>query len=117
MRKLVYLFAGLMTVSQYVVAENISLSTPNTTLVLSAEKGKNLKYIYYGEALTSADIESIGYAGMYNHDAYPVYGMVGAGETALAVKHSDGNMSRDMYITDVRKEKHDGKETVVIDMK
>ena len=69
MRKLVYLFAGLMTVSQYVVAENISLSTPNTTLVLSAEKGKNLKYIYYGEALTSADIESIGYASMYNHDA------------------------------------------------
>ena len=117
MRKLVYLFAGLMTVSQYVVAENISLSTPNTTLVLSAEKGKNLKYIYYGEALTSADIESIGYAGMYNHDAYPVYGMVGAGETALAVKHSDGNMSLDMYITDVRKEKNDGKETVVIEMK
>lgn len=82
-------------------AQNIGISTPNTSLVLKAQKGGELKYIYYGNKLSETDLESIEHGSNCNHNAYPVYGMNCPGEVALAVRHADGNMSTQMSVIDV----------------
>ncbi|WP_375337969.1 alpha-galactosidase [Bacteroides sp. ET225] len=79
-------------------AENICVSTPNTSLVINASEGQELKFIYYGEKLSEDDLKNISSSGLPQFPAYPVYGMNCPGEAALAVKHADGNMSLQMEV-------------------
>ncbi|MBM6959876.1 alpha-galactosidase [Bacteroides caecigallinarum] len=97
-----FLLAGAsIFVTNALFAQNICISTPNTSLVLKAQKGGELKYLYYGNKLSETDFENIEQAGNCNHNAYPVYGMNCPGEVALSVKHADGNMSTQMSVVDV----------------
>lgn len=97
-----FLLAGASIFATNVLfAQNICISTPNTSLVLKAQKGGELKYLYYGNKLSETDFENIEQAGNCNHNAYPVYGMNCPGEVALSVKHADGNMSTQMSVVDV----------------
>ena len=84
-------------------AENICISTPNTTLVLDATTGKELRYTYYGEKLTPTDLENIGQAKDLFQMVYPPFGMVCLSETALSVVHSDGNMSTQLAVENIQK--------------
>lgn len=97
-----FLLAGAsIFVTNALFAQNICISTPNTSLVLKAQKGGELKYLYYGNKLSETDFENIEQAGNCNHNAYPVYGMNCPGEVALSVKHADGNMSTQMSVVDL----------------
>lgn len=97
-----FLLAGAsILATNALFAQNICISTPNTSLVLKAQKGGELKYLYYGNKLSKTDFENIEQAGNCNHNAYPVYGMNCPGEVALSVKHADGNMSTQMSVVDV----------------
>lgn len=97
-----FLLAGAsILATNALFAQNICISTPNTSLVLKAQKGGELKYLYYGKKLSETDFENIEQAGNCNHNAYPVYGMNCPGEVALSVKHADGNMSTQMSVVDV----------------
>lgn len=97
-----FLLAGAsILATNTLFAQNICISTPNTSLVLKAQKGGELKYLYYGNKLSETDFENIEQAGNCNHNAYPVYGMNCPGEVALSVKHADGNMSTQMSVVDV----------------
>lgn len=97
-----FLLAGAsILATNALFAQNICISTPNTSLVLKAQKGGELKYLYYGNKLSETDFENIEQAGNCNHNAYPVYGMNCPGEVALSVKHADGNMSTQMSVVDV----------------
>ncbi|MFV0346033.1 MAG: alpha-galactosidase [Bacteroidales bacterium] len=87
-----------MAFSTQVFAERINISTPNTSLVLSADVGGELKFIYYGSKLTASDLQNISSAESGSYDAYPVYGLNCPVETALAVKHADGNMTLQMEV-------------------
>ena len=93
-----YLFTGLSLLSMALSAENICVSTPNTSLVINASEGQELKFIYYGEKLSEDDLKNISSSGLPQFPAYPVYGMNCPGEAALAVKHADGNMSLQMEV-------------------
>ncbi len=53
-------------------AEIVNISTPNTSLVLDAEKGAPLKILHYGDHLQGTDLENVKAAGAMNRDAYPV---------------------------------------------
>ena len=76
-------------------AQNVCVSTPNTSLLLSAPAGGELRILYYGEKLAEADLKT--YEGDRGMDAaYPVYGLTCITETALAVTHADGNLSLDL---------------------
>lgn len=86
-------------------AEIVNISTPNTSLILDAEKGGALKIMHYGERVSDADIANLKEAGAINRDAYPVYGILPQGEAALSVTHADGNMTTDVEVLDVRKSK------------
>ena len=93
-----YLLTGLSLLSMALSAENICVSTPNTSLVINASEGQELKFIYYGEKLSEDDLKNISSSGLPQFPAYPVYGMNCPGEAALAVKHADGNMSLQMEV-------------------
>lgn len=96
-----YLLAGLSFLAGNAMAQHICISTPNTSLVLNAPNGGELKYLYYGSKLSETDLQHINEASNCNHTAYPVYGMNCTGEAALSVKHADGNMSTQMEIVSV----------------
>ena len=98
MRRKMYLLTGLGLLSMALSAENICVSTPNTSLVINASEGQELKFIYYGEKLSEDDLKNISSSGLPQFPAYPVYGMNFPGEAALAVKHADGNMSLQMEV-------------------
>lgn len=78
--------------------KNICLSTPKTSLVLSVEKGKELQFIYYGAKLSESDADVVSKSGNTPLAAYPVYGLNCPGESALAVKHGDGNMTLSLEV-------------------
>lgn len=89
-------------------AENVTVATPSTSLVVEATKGQELKFVYYGARLSSADQRYLGDAGTSFYAAYPAYGMIGAAEDAIAVRHTDGNMTLKLLLegTETRTEQN-----------
>lgn len=83
-------------------AEKLSLSTPHLSLVLDAEAGKPLQFVYFGQKLTPADLHSLSKTGQPAFEAYPVYGMNTPAEPALAATHADGNMSTQLQVNSYR---------------
>lgn len=82
-------------------AEVINLSTPGTSLVLDAYKGRPLRILYYGEKIGDDEIAAMKSSPLAHHDAYPVYGIYPQGEAALSVTHADGNRTTQVEVTDV----------------
>jgi len=85
------LLATLLTLSLPCKGEgqNITISTPNTELLIEAAKGQTPKYIYYGTRLSATDRQHLASTGL---PLYPAYGLNSAGETALAATHADGSL-------------------------
>ena len=97
--------------------EIVNISTPNTSLVLDAEKGGGLKILHYGDKMNDSDIANLKDAGAINRDAYPVYGIQPQGEAALSVTHADGNMTTDVEVVDVKTSTVDGATVTTIAMR
>ncbi len=91
-------FAALTSAETY--AEIINVSTPSSTILLDAKRGKALKYLYYGKKLTTDDMNSVA-ATSSQTDFYPVYGLGGSCKTALAATMPDGNMTLDLAVDTV----------------
>ena len=53
-------------------AKNYSLSTPNSTLIITADEGKPLYFRYYGSRAEVSDIFAAGRT--VKQEAYPIYG-------------------------------------------
>lgn len=115
LRIMTLLASGIMTYS--VIADNVCITTPRTNLVVDATKGKELKYLYYGERLAAADIDALQQAGTPNVPAYPVYGMSRAKQWALSVSHADGNRTLQMTVEGVEQKAVDGATTTTIHLK
>lgn len=91
-------FAALTSAETY--AEIINISTPSSTILLDAERGKALKYLYYGKKLAADDMNSVA-ATSSQTDFYPVYGLGSSCKTALAATMPDGNMTLDLAVDTV----------------
>lgn len=90
------------------------VSTDNTSLLLDAERGGRLRILHYGARLGDADAAQVEASGSKGLDAYPVYGILPQGESAMSVVHADGNMTLDMAVEDYStKRLADGTQTVV----
>lgn len=98
MKKELYLLAGLTLSATALPAENVCISTLKTSMVINATQGQELKFVYYGEKLSAGDLSNLDHSGLPQFSAYPVYGLNCPGEAALAVRHSDGNMSLQMEV-------------------
>ncbi|MDE6695563.1 MAG: alpha-galactosidase [Muribaculaceae bacterium] len=109
------LSCGMLACTFASSAETVHISTPKTSLVVDANKGEQPRFLYYGNALTSSDIQSLKDAGTPYLNAYPVYGLWPANEAAFSAVHSDGNMTLDMVTDNVTVTKNaDGGETTTI---
>ena len=107
MKRLIICLLGILSSLGYVEAENIEISTPHTSLLLSYETGGALKWVYYGNKLSETDIRSMK-SGQW--DAYPVYGLNTPSETALSVRHADGNMTLQLEVCEVESSRQDDAE-------
>jgi alpha-galactosidase len=103
-------------VTMPVSAEIVNIRTPHTSLVLDATKGDQLKFLYYGENLSDNEVNEIKDSGIQPLNAYPVYGMQAARETAMSVTHSDGNMTLDLAVTNISTTTENGTKLTTISL-
>lgn len=96
---IIALFLAAITLAE-TYAGIINISTPSSTILLDAERGKALKYLYYGKKLTADDMNSVA-ATSSQTDFYPVYGLGSSCKTALAATMPDGNMTLDLAVDTV----------------
>lgn len=108
---------SLSLLASHAMGQDVVISTPTTSLVLSAPLGGELAFVYYGYKLTDADAKEITRTESVNYAAYPVYGLNCPAETALAVKHADGNMTLQMEVIKVTTREDPNATTTVIEMK
>lgn len=96
----------LMTVALPAMAEKVSVNTKGMSLILDVENGKPAQYIYFGTKLSPNDLQNLKVATGGRMDAYPAYGLNTPAEAALAMRHSDGNLSTALVATgcDVKNE-------------
>ena len=81
-------------------AEIVNISSPSSTLLLDAEKGKAPEFLYYGRKLAADDVKSVA-ATSSRTGFYPVYGLGNSCKTALAATMPDGNMTLDLAVDTV----------------
>ena len=100
MKKILFL-AFLMVSASTAWAKQVVIQTKNTTMVLDVETGKQPQYVYYGAKLSDFDLQNLQSPRDGRMDAYPAYGMNCPAEAAVAMTHADGNMSTELFATDV----------------
>lgn len=106
------LSSGMLNAKDYLI------STPNTSLLITATPGEKSKFQYYGSRIAENDIQGIYGSGLaFNVESYPVFGLNTPGERAMAVVHSDGNMSLDLVVEEVKQYTSDEAEVTEIRMK
>lgn len=86
---------------QGIFAETVKVDTPNTSMVFLADKGKKLKHLYYGKHLSDIDLQSLRSALGNGVNAYPDYGLITIPETAISMRHADGDMTLDLVVDTV----------------
>lgn len=110
------LFAACM-VPAGAFAEIVHISTPKTSLVIDAKKGKDAKFLYYGNKLSGSEVDELKSAGTPNLSVYPSYGMSTVSESALSAVHADGNMTLDLVVDKVSKHKDGDSDVTTVALK
>lgn len=109
---------GLGVFSGNLYAKDYLISTPNTSLLITAVPGEKSKFQYYGCRIFEKDIQGIYDSGLaFGLESYPVFGLNTPGERAMAVTHSDGNMSLDLAVEEVKQYTSNEAEVTEIRMK
>ncbi len=81
------------------------ISTDNTSLLLSADKGSTLRFSYYGPKIEQSDINPVHdtWAGA-NRAAYPAFGDITNRLTSFQMTHADGNITTFLQVDSVYSE-------------
>ena len=103
MKKFVLLVSLLISAST-AWAEQVVIQTKNTTMVLNVENNKQPQYVYFGTRLSDYDLQHLQSTRNGRMDAYPAYGMNCPAEAAVAMRHADGNMSTELFVSDMKKQ-------------
>ena len=91
----------LSLAASLVVMAQVRITTPETELIIKADKGADLQILYFGARLSDADAANIEAAGVSGHSAYRAYGLWCASEASLGVTHADGNLSTSLKVESV----------------
>lgn len=84
-------------------AQDYLLSTPNTSLLLTAKPGEAARIHYYGTRIEKDRIQQIYDAGLaLRSESYPAFGIHSYNDKAMQVTHVDGNMSLEMVVESVK---------------
>lgn len=118
MKKKLCLFLVAGVLSGFLQAKDYLISTPNTSLLITATPGEKAKFRYYGSRISEKEVQSVYDGGLaFATETYPVFGLNTAGERAMAVTHADGNMTLDLIVEQVRQYDSDEAEVTEIQMK
>lgn len=100
------------------MAQDYTLSTPNTSLIVANNNGR-AKIIYYGPKVNpGTSVESMRSAGMtFDRDSYSTFGLWSENERAIAVTQSDGSMTLDLEVENVKQTTDANGSVIQIDMK
>ena len=104
MRKVISTSIMLCLSATMAWAEQVVIETKNTTMVLNVENNKQPQYVYYGTKLSGYDLQHLQVPRNGRMDAYPAYGMNCPAEAAIAMTHSDGNLSTELYVSGINKQ-------------
>lgn len=84
-------------------AQDYLISTPNTSLLLTAKPGETARVQYYGTRIEKDRIQQIYDAGLaLRSESYPAFGIHSYNDKAIQVTHVDGNMSLEMVVESVK---------------
>ncbi len=98
-------------------AEQVTVETKQMTLVLDVEQGRQPQYVYFGQRLNAQELQHLQAPRNGRMDAYPAYGMNCPADAALAMRHSDGNLSTQLVVTGVERLTADEGQLTEITMK
>ncbi len=102
--KRILLLVAIVCAAGIAKAEDVSISTPDNTLVLNITKGAEPTFIYYGARLSDEELAVLPRPTLANWshlEIYPAYGATHTmSETALAMRHADGNLSTELLCED-----------------
>ncbi len=101
--KKTFLLLGVILLAISAEAKDYAISTPNTTLIVSADKGKQLNFRYYGSRAEASDVRAAGR--MVKHDAYPAFGTRCDMPYASLVKQHDGDNAMKLIVESVEESK------------
>ena len=105
MKKLLFILSSILLVGA-AQAKDYAISTPNTTLIVSANTGETLMFRYYG---SRAEIEDVRAAGrLLKYDAYPAYGTHCERPFASLVKQADGDNALKLVIESATESSENG---------
>ena len=113
--KKVFLFLGVLFSAVSVQAKDYALSTPNSTLIISAESGKTLYLRYYGSRADVADVRNAGR--MLKYDAFPAYGTDCDKPFASLVKQYDGDNATKFVVEKVEQSNDNGVEKLTFSLR
>ena len=102
-KKMGLMMAMGLLISAPLLSKDYLISTPRTSLLITANEGEKSKIQYYGVSITPGQIQNIYDAGLaFEADSYPAFGLQTVGEKAVAITHADGNMSLDLGVDNVK---------------
>ena len=102
-KKMGLMMAMGLLISAPLLSKDYLISTPRTSLLITANEGEKSKMQYYGVSITPVQIQNIYDAGLaFEADSYPAFGLQTVGEKAVAITHADGNMSLDLGVDNVK---------------
>lgn len=111
MKKILVLLP-LLFAAVTVEAKNYIVSTPNTSLVITADEGKPLYFRYYGAKASSDDVFSSHRSMKYQ--AYRSFGTRCDAPYACLVKHADGDNATNLVVRNVESREDDATTGLVV---
>lgn len=96
-------FCSLLPASHsFAWSGSVLVSTPNTSLLLHANEGEDLRFAYFGDRIEENQIHQIhdAWDGL-NRTAYPTFGSPANQLFALQAVHADGNWTTDLTVDQV----------------
>ncbi len=102
--KFLFFAAVLVLFATKVTADNYVLSSEHSSLVISAEKGNEPRYRYFGPKVSDAEFKTINESGMAMYSfSYPLFGRFSTGEKPILTQMPDGTLSLQMGVEDVQR--------------
>lgn len=89
----------MLTMAIPAMADQVTVNTQGMSLILDVEDGQPAKYLYFGSRLDERDKANLSVTANGRMDVYPAYGLNTPAESALAMRHADGNMSTALVAT------------------
>lgn len=91
---------AMLIIPLTLLSSEVEIATKNSSFVLTAVKGQQLKFEYYGAKLELSDRNFIANNGI-SQDYYPAFGVYNNASHAIQVTHFDGNMSLELIVDNI----------------